>query len=213
MGRPRTTKSLVCPVCKVDFALKPFGTSAFKKHEARTNPCIRPPDVKYKRVAPKPIKGINRNNFDEMSLGHVIGPTAQARPEAWIRAMLHQVFALDENKSIVLKNLEFPDEIYIKRRDKLEIITLHKLTVLTLLLMHERLFPFLHLNNWERYETFGQWVEESSGVHLDDPNWTGTIEPLSYYYIAVRDFLRKYLAENTRRRHDLFVLMSSTIKE
>jgi hypothetical protein len=213
MGRPRTTESLVCPVCQVDFALRPFGTSAFKKHKARRNPCVRPPDVKYKRAPAGFLKGIKRNNFDELSLGHVVGPTAQARPEAWIRAMLHQVFAIDENKSIVLKNLEFPDEIYIRRRDRLELITLHKLTILTLLMMHERLFPFLHLKNWEKYSTFEEWVAESSGVHLGDRNWGGTIEPLSYYYIAVRDFLRKYLADNKHRRHDLFVLMSSTIKE
>lgn len=213
MGRPRTTKSLVCPVCQVDFALRPFGTSAFKKHERRTNPCVRPPDVKYQRKRPKFIKGIERNNFDEMSLAHVVGPTVAARPEAWIRAMLHQIFAIDENKCIVLKNLEFPDEIYIKRQDKVDVITLHRLTILTLLLMHERLFPFLHLKNWEKYDTFEQWVEETSGIQLKDPNWQGTIEPLSYYYMAVRDFLRKYLTGNKRRRHDLLVLGSSTIKE
>ena len=166
MGRPRTTKSLVCPMCQVDFALRPFGTSAFKKHERRTNPCVRPPDVKYQRERPKFIKGIERNNFDEMSLAHVVGPTVAGRPEAWIRAMLHQIFAIDENKCIVLKNLEFPDEIYIKRQDKVDVITLHRLTILTLLLMHERLFPFLHLKNWEKYDTFEQGVEETSGIQL-----------------------------------------------
>jgi hypothetical protein len=79
--------------------------------------------------------------------------------------------------------------------------------------MHERLFPFLHLKNWEKYDTFENWVEETSGIQLSDSNWQGTIEPLSYYYIAVRDFLRKYLAVNKRRRHDLLILGSSTIKE
>lgn len=213
MGRPRTTTSLVCPTCNVDFALRPFGTSAFKKHQARVNPCVRVPDVRYKRAPVEFLKGVKRNNFDELSLGHVIGPTAQGRPEAWIRAMLHQIFALDENKSIVLKNIEFPDEIYIRRSDKLEVITLHRLTILTLLFMHERLFPFLHLKNWEKYSTFEQWVTESSGVYLCDREWDGIIEPLSFYYIAVRDFLRKYLIGMKRRRHELFVLMSSTIKE
>jgi len=213
MGRPRTIESLVCPVCKVDFADRPFGTSAFKKHKARRNPCVRPLGFKYVRARANFIKGIKRNNFDEMSLAHVVGPIVTGRPEAWIRAMLHQIFAIDENKCIVLKNLEFPDEIYIRRQDKVDVITLHRLTILTLLMMHERLFPFLHLKNWEKYDTFENWVEETSGIQLSDSNWQGTIEPLSYYYIAVRDFLRKYLAVNKRRRHDLLILGSSTIKE
>ena len=211
MGRPKTTKSLVCPLCQVDFSERPFGTSAYKKHVGRKNPCDK--SVPYKRLMPKFIKGIKRNNFDEMSLAHVVGPTAEARPEAWIRALLHQIFALDENRCIVLRNLEKPDEIFVRRREKVEIITLHNLTILMLLVMHERLLPFLHVCGWERYDTFHGWVSRVAGVSLDDKNWKGTIEPLSYYYIAVRDFLRKYLVENKRRRHDILVLSSSTIKD
>jgi hypothetical protein len=90
--------------------------------------------------------------------------------------------------------------------------TLENLLILTLLIMHERLFPFLELSGWEKYTEFEDWVESVSGVHLSDPNWKGTIEPLSYYYIAVRDFLRNYLFKMKNRRHQNWMLASSTLK-
>jgi hypothetical protein len=102
--------------------------------------------------------------------------------------------------------------IYVKRRGEVKELNIHDLTILTLLTMHERLFPFLELSGWEKYAEFEDWVESVSGVHLADPNWQGTIEPLSYYYIAVRDFLRNYLFKMKNRRHQNWMLASSTLK-
>ena len=213
MGRPKTQEDLVCPMCHVDFRLKPFGTSIFKKHMARKNPCVPAEGQVYVRASTKFFSNVNINDFDMINLSHVTGPNLGGRKESWVRSMLHQVFSLDENKCIVLKNKEdYPDMIYVKRRGEVKELNIHDLTILTLLTMHERLFPFLELSGWEKYTEFEEWVESVSGVHLADPNWQGTIEPLSYYYIAVRDFLRNYLFKMKNRRHQNWMLASSTLK-
>ena len=213
MGRPKTQEDLVCPICHVDFRLKPFGTSIFKKHMARKNPCVPAEGQVYVRASTKFFSNVNINDFDMINLSHVTGPNLGGRKESWVRSMLHQVFSLDENKCIVLKNKEdYPDMIYVKRRGEVKELNIHDLTILTLLTMHERLFPFLELSGWEKYAEFEEWVESVSGVHLADPNWQGTIEPLSYYYMAVRDFLRNYLFKMKNRRHQNWMLASSTLK-
>ena len=213
MGRPKTQEDLVCPMCHVDFRLKPFGTSIFKKHMARKNPCVPAEGQVYVRASTKFFSNVNINDFDMINLSHVTGPNLGGRKESWVRSMLHQVFSLDENKCIVLKNKEdYPDMIYVKRRGEVKELNIHDLTILTLLTMHERLFPFLELSGWEKYAEFEEWVESVSGVHLADPNWQGTIEPLSYYYMAVRDFLRNYLFKMKNRRHQNWMLASSTLK-
>ena len=213
MGRPKTQEDLVCPICHVDFRLKPFGTSIFKKHMARKNPCVPAEGHAYVRAPSKFFSNVVINDFDMIDLSHVTGPNLVGRKESWVRSMLHQVFSLDDNKCIVLKNKEdYPDMIYVKRRGEVKELNIHDLTILTLLTMHERLFPFLELSGWEKYTEFEEWVESVSGVHLADPNWQGTIEPLSYYYIAVRDFLRNYLFKMKNRRHQNWMLASSTLK-
>ena len=213
MGRPKTQEDLVCPMCHVDFRLKPFGTSIFKKHMARKNPCVPAEGQVYVRASTKFFSNVNINDFDMINLSHVTGPNLGGRKESWVPSMLHQVFSLDENKCIVLKNKEdYPDMIYVKRRGEVKELNIHDLTILTLLTMHERLFPFLELSGWEKYAEFEEWVESVSGVHLADPNWQGTIEPRSYYYMAVRDFLRNYLFKMKNRRHQNWMLASSTLK-
>ena len=213
MGRPKTQEDLVCPICHVDFRLKPFGTSIFKKHMARKNPCVPAEGHAYVRAPSKFFSNVVINDFDMIDLSHVTGPNLVGRKESWVRSMLHQVFSLDDNKCIVLKNKEdYPDMIYVKRRGEVKELNIHDLTILTLLTMHERLFPFLELSGWEKYAEFEEWVESVSGVHLADPNWQGTIEPLSYYYMAVRDFLRNYLFKMKNRRHQNWMLASSTLK-
>ena len=213
MGRPKTQEDLVCPTCHVDFRLKPFGTSIFKKHMARKNPCVPAEGQVYVRAPTKFFSNVVINDFDMINLSHVTGPNLGGRKESWVRSMLHQVFSLDENKCIVLKNKEdYPDMIYVKRRGEVKELNIHDLTILTLLTMHERLFPFLELSGWEKYTEFEEWVESVSGVHLADPHWKGTIEPLSYYYMAVRDFLRNYLFKMKNRRHQNWMLASSTLK-
>lgn len=213
MGRPKTQEDLVCPTCHVDFRLIPFGTSRFKEHMARKNPCVPAEGQVYVRAPSKFFSNVNINDFDMINLCHVNGPNLGGRKESWIRAMLHQVFSLDENKCIVLQNKhDYPDMICVKRRGEVELMNIHNLTLLTLLMMHERLFPFLELSGWEKYTEFEEWVESVSGVHLADPHWKGTIEPLSYYYMAVRDFLRNYLMNMKNRRHQNWMLASSTLK-
>jgi hypothetical protein len=180
---------------------------------ARKNPCVPAEGHQYVRAPPKFFEDVVISDFDNISLAHVTGPNLEGRKESWVRAMLQGVFSLDENKCIVLKNKEdYPDTICVKRRGEIETMNIHDLTILTLLIMHERLFPFLELSGWEKYTEFEDWVESVSGVHLSDPNWKGTIEPLSYYYIAVRDFLRNYLFKMKNRRHQNWMLASSTLK-
>ena len=213
MGRPKTQEDLVCPMCHVDFRLKPFGTSIFKKHMARKNPCVSAEGQVYVRAPAKFFSNVVINDFDDIRLDHVTGPNLEGRKESWVRSMLHQVFSLDENKCIVLKNKEdYPDMICVKRRGEVETMNIHELTILTLLVMHGRLFPFLEFSGWEKYTEFEDWVESVAGVHLADSNWRGTIEPLSYYYMAVRDFLRNYLFKMKNRRHQNWMLASSTLK-
>lgn len=213
MGRPRTTTSLVCPLCERDFSKEKYGTTAYKRHVARANPCVRPEGSNYIKKSPGFLKGITRHNFDDMSLSHVVGPPGEARPEAWIRALLHQVFAPEENRCILLRNIDVPDEIYVKRQGKLIPISSNNLTILTLLMIHERLMPFLKLTGWTNYEPFRDWVEEVAGIYLNDTYWCGTIEPQSYYYMAVRDFLKKYLVNMPHRRRELRVLASAVFNE
>lgn len=180
---------------------------------ARKNPCVPEEGHVYVREPPKFFSGVVINNFDDMFVIHVRGPTLEGRKESWIRNMLHQIFSLDENKCLVLQNKhDYPNTICVKRQGEVETMNIHDLTVLTLLLMHERLFPFLVMSGWERYTEFEEWVESVSGVHLTDTNWRGTIEPLSYYYIAVRDFLRNYLFTMKNRRHQNWMLASSVVK-
>lgn len=213
MGRPKTQEDLVCPVCHMDFRLKSSGTSRFKEHMARKNPCVPAEGQMYVRAPSKFFSNVVINDFDMINLCHVSGPNIGGRKESWVRAMLQGVFSLDENKCIVLQNKhDYPDTICVKRQGKVEIMNIHELTILTLLVMHGRLFPFLELSGWEKYTEFEEWVESVSGVHLADPNWQGTIEPLSYYYIAVRDFLRDYLFKMKNRRHQNWMLASSTLK-
>lgn len=212
MGRPKT-QGLVCPKCHKDFSSEPTGTTSFNRHMARKNPCVPAEDHTYVRAPPKFFEDVVINDFDDISLMHVTGPNLGGRKESWVRAMLQEVFSFGENKCIVLKNKEdYPDTICVKRRGEIEMMNIHDLTILTLLIMHERLFPFLELSGWEKYNEFEDWVESVSGVHLSDPNWRGTIEPLSYYYIAVRDFLRNYLFKMKNRRHQNWMLASSTLK-
>lgn len=212
MGR-RKTQGLVCPMCHKDFSSEPTGTTSFNRHMARKNPCVPAEGQLYSRAPPKFFSNVVINDFDMINLSHVTGPNLVGRKESWVRSMLHQVFSLDENKCIVLQNKhDYPDTICVKRQGKVEALNIHELTILTLLMMHERLFPFLELSGWEKYTEFEEWVESVAGVHLADPNWKGTIEPLSYYYMAVRDFLRNYLFKMKNRRHQNWMLASSTLK-
>lgn len=211
MGRPRTTENLVCPLCHRDFSQERAGTTAYKRHVARRNPCVAPEGHKYERAAPKFFEGVVINDFEDMDLGHVTGPDAEGRKEVWVRSVLQQIFSVPANKCIVLKNIElYPDEIYVKRQGSIKVMNIHDLTILMLLVLHERLYPFLQLSGWEKYEEFEDWVVMVAGVALKDRHWTGTIEPLSYYYIAVRDFLKNYLLKMKHRRHENWMLASST---
>jgi hypothetical protein len=176
----------------------------------RRNPCGRPADVKYLRAPPTFLTGVVIHDFDDMDLGHVKGPESDAFKRVWIGNIVQQIFSVPENKCIVLKNLElYPDNIYIKRQGQITAITIHNLTILMLLLLHERLWPFLELTGWQRYREFEEWVSMVAGVALKDRHWLGTIEPLSYYYIAVRDALADYLKKIEHRRHEVFLLASA----
>ena len=211
MGRPRTTESLVCPLCKRDFSQERAGTTSYKRHVVRKNPCVLPEGREYHRERPKFFEGVVINDFDDMDLGHVKGPNDEGSKRVWVISVLQQIFSIPVNKCIVLKNIElYPDEIYIKRRGGAQVMNIHDLTILTLLMLHERLYPFLELSGWEKYEEFEDWVAMVAGVALKDRNWLGTIEPLSYYYIAVRDFLKNYLLKMKHRRHETWMIASAT---
>ena len=211
MGRPRTTESLVCPLCKRDFSQERAGTTSYKRHVARRNPCVPQEGHEYLRERPKFIEGVVINDFDYMDLSHVKGPGGDGLKKLLISTVLQQVFSIPANKCIILKNVElFPNEIYVKRQGVVKVVNIHDLTILTLLLLHERLWPFLELSGWERYKEFEDWVAMVAGVALKDRHWIGTIEPLSYYYIAVRDFLKNYLLNMKHRRHETLMIASST---
>lgn len=211
MGRPRTTESLVCPLCKRDFSQERAGTTSYKRHVTRRNPCVPQEGHEYLRERPKFIEGVVINDFDDMDLSHVKAPDGDGPKKLLVSMVLQQVLNVPANKCIVLKNIElFPDEIYVKRQGVVKVMNIHDLTTLTLLLLHERLWPFLELSGWEKYKEFEDWVAMVAGVALKDRHWLGTIEPLSYYYIAVRDFLTNYLLKMKHRRHETLMLASST---
>jgi hypothetical protein len=202
--------NLVCEKCGRDFSQERAGTSAFKRHVARKNPCDRPADAKYKRDIAKYITGVVIHDFDDIDLGHVKGPEADEPKRVWINRIIQQIFSIPENKCITLKNLElYPDNIYIKRQKDMKVMNIHDLTILMLLVLHERLWPFLELSGWQKYEEFEEWVAMVAGVALKDRHWKGTIEPMSYYYIAVRDALESYLKNIKHRRHETLLIASA----
>jgi len=210
MGRHKIL-GLICPQCQRDFSKEHNGSSAYSRHMARKNPCGRPEDAKYLRDGPKFFKNVVMNDFDDMDLDHVKGPEADEPKRVWITRIIQQIFSVPENKCIVLKNLElYPNEIFIKRQGHGRMINIHDLTILTLLLLHERLWPFLELTGWQKYDEFEEWVSMVAGVALKDRHWKGTIEPLSYYYIAVRDALELYLKKMKHRRHETWMFASAT---
>lgn len=210
MGRHRSTMNLVCEKCGRDFSQERAGTSAFKRHVARKNPCDRPADSKYLRALPTFLKDVVIHDFDDIDLGHVKGPEVGEYKRVWISNIIQQIFSIPENKCIVLKNLElYPDNIYVKRQKDIKIMNIHDLTILMLLVLHERLWPFLELTGWQKYEEFEEWVAMVAGVALKDRHWKGTIEPASFYYVAVRDALEGYLKKIEHRRHEVFLLASA----
>jgi len=212
MGRPRTSERLVCPLCKRDFSQERAGTTSYKRHMERRNPCVPPEGHEYIRKRTKFFEGVVINDFDYMNLGHVKGPDGDGPKRVLVSSVLQQVFSIPENKCIVVKNIElFPGEIYVKRQGVIKVMNLHDLTILTLLLLHERLWPFLELSGWEKYKEFEDWVDMVAGVALKDRHWIGTIEPLSYYYIAVREFLTNYLLKMKHRRHETLMIASATL--
>ena len=210
MGR-RKIEGLICTRCNRDFSQEPYGTTAFKRHIARKNPCVPEEGHTYQRAPPKFFEGVVINDFDAVDLSHVTAPTPDGRKEVWIRSFLRQIFSREENKCIVLKNIEmYPDEIFVKREGKVRVMSIHNLTILTLLVLHERLYPYLEISGWDKYKEFEEWVDSVSGVALNDRSWAGTIEPLSYYYIFVRDFLKDYLFKMENRRHQTWMISSAT---
>lgn len=212
MGRSRTTMNLVCEKCGRDFSTEPTGTTTYLRHIARKNPCDKA--VPYQRAPPKFFENVVRNDFDTVTMAHVVGPTMDGRKEPWVRNVLGQIFNLEENKCVIINSKrEFPDNILVKRAGNAETINLDRLCVMTLLLLHERLWPFLELSGWEKYQDFEEWVENVSGVQLKDPDWEGTIEPASYYFGAVRTFWTRYLLDMPRRRHENWMFGSSVFKK
>lgn len=145
---------------------------------------------------------------------HVVGPVTDGHKGPWVRDVLKQIFNLEENRCVIIQNKdEFPGNIIVKRRGNAEPMNLERLCILTLLLLHERVWPFLELTGWEKYTGFEEWVEAVSGVHLKDRNWHGTIEPASYYFGAVRKFWTDHLLKMTRRRHENWLFASAVYKK
>jgi len=212
MGRHRTTMNLVCEKCGRDFSKEPTGTTTYLRHMARKNPCgdTEP----YQRAPRKYFDDVQLNDFEDVTMMHVVGPTNEGTKRGCIQNVLKQIFAMDENKCVVINSKDdLQDNIFVKRIGKADIITLERLCILTLLLLHERLWPFLELSGWQKYKEFEEWVENVSGVHLKDHNWQGTIEPASYYFGAVRDFWTSHLMNMPRRRHTNWVFSSAVFKK
>ena len=213
MGRPRSTLNLVCEKCGRDFSKEPMGVTSYKRHMARKNPCGRPEDTHYQRAPRKYFKNIQLNDFDDVTMMHVVAPTGEGPKRGWISHVLQQIFSLDENKCVIIQSKDkLPVVIAVKRMGKAELVNLEQLCILTLLVLHERLWPFLELMGWQKYREFEEWVEAVSGVHLKDHNWQGTIEPASYYFGAVRDFWTSHLMNMPRRRHTNWVFSSAIFK-
>ena len=212
MGRPRTTMNLVCEKCGRDFSNEPTGTTTYLRHMARKNPCGS--TEPYKRAPRKYFENVQLNDFEDVTMMHVVGPETDGTKRGWIRDVLKQVFSLDENKCVIVSSKdELPDNILVKRNGKAEPMNLEQLCILTLLVLHARLWPFLELSGWGKYKEFEEWVEAVSGVHLKDHNWQGTIEPASYYFGAVRDFWTSHLSNMPRRRHTNWVFASAVFKK
>jgi len=204
--------NLVCEKCGRDFSKEPMGVTSYKRHAARKNPCGS--QEPYKRDARKHFENVQLNDFDDVTMMHVVGPTGEGRKEPMVRDLLKQIFSLDENKCVIVNSKdELPDKILVKRRGKAELMNLEQLCILTLLLLHTRLWPFMELSGWGKYKEFEEWVEAVAGVHLKDRNWQGTIEPASYYFGAVRTFWTQYLANMPRRRHTNWVFASAILKK
>ena len=213
MGRPKT-QGLVCDKCGKDFSQEPTGTTSYKRHMARKNPCVKPEGAKYDRKRPELVGGVQRNDFDDVTMAHVVGPTAEGRKEPWVRDVLRQIFSLEENRCVIIPTKEhFPGTIFVKRRGKVESMDIERLCILTLLLLHERLWPFLEMSGWQKYKDFEEWVGAVAGVHLKDHNWKGTIEPASYYFGAVRAFWTSHLMNMPHRRHENWMFANATFKK
>ena len=212
MGRPRTTTSLVCPTCGKDFSKDPFGTTAVKRHIARKNSCTRVPGKdKYKKAFPS-IKNIKRNNIDQLSLNHVTEPPGDTL-RGWTYHILNQIFENEENQTMILKNVKRPDEIYIKRCDKIICVSKESVVTILLLMIHYRVYPVLKVRGWSEISRFEELVWKNSLIFLTDQNWHGEIDPLSYHYCNVSNWLDKYFESQVHKKRDLKRLSDSLIYE
>lgn len=208
MGRPRTTMSLVCPNCGKDFSKDPFGTTAIKRHITRKNSCIRVPGRdKYKKAFPS-IKNIKRNNIDDLDLNHITDPVGDTL-RGWTFHILNQIFENEENQCIILKNVKYPDDIYIKRYDKIHSVSKESVVILLLLIIHYRVYPILRVRGWSKVSQFEDLVWKNSLVFLSDQNWRGEIDPLSYHYCNVSNWLDKYFESQVHKKRDLKRLSDS----
>lgn len=213
MGRPRTTMSLVCPKCGKDFSNDPFGTTAVKRHVARKNPCTRVSGKdKYKKAFPS-IQNIKRNNIDQLDLNHITEPTGDGTLRSWTFNILNQIFQNEENQSMILKNLKRPDEIYIKRYDKILCVTKDSVVTILLLLIHYRVYPILKVRGWAEISQFEELIWKNSLVGLSDQNWHGEIDPLCYHYCNVSNWLVKYFDAQVHKKRDLKRLSDSLTYE
>ena len=133
--------NLVCEKCGRDFSQEPMGVTSYKRHVARKNPCGS--TEPYKRARRKFFENVHLNDFEDVTMMHVVGPETDGTRRGWIHEVLKQIFSLDENKCVIVNSKdELPDQVLVKRQGKAVPVNLEQLCIMTLLLVHQRLWPW-----------------------------------------------------------------------
>jgi hypothetical protein len=209
MGRPRSTKDLVCPDCGRDFSKERYGTTAYKKHMGRRNPCTRLLGSEGYIKAMPAIRPVKRNNMEELSTEGLVAPTSDSTCQALLCNILDQLFARDENKSMVLKTHDYRNKIYVKKENKVVVISHADTVRLVLLGLHYRVFPILKAQNWPHFPKLEDYIWKTTCVYLDDMNWRGELEERSIYFGVVSTWLKTYFKQQVHRKHELKCICDS----
>ena len=187
-----------CERCGVEFK-GPSWRIAQTRHDARKNPCTRPPGADYVREA-KPVPEVFRHRLGDMDLQGLV-PPAKGSMTAVVPELLRQVFTKAPNQCIVWPNLHKEELIVFLNQDEakgLKRVNLDELTELVCLVVHNQVLPML--KDWARYGEFKDWIWRTTLVDLDNNVWTGDMSKKCEYFQAVRRFLKDFFGRFPGKR-------------
>lgn len=187
-----------CERCGVEFK-GPSWRIAQTRHDARKNPCTRPPGTEYVREA-KPVPEVFRHRLGEMDL-QGLAPPAKGYMTAVVPELLRQVFNRVPNQCIVWPNLHKERLIVFLNQEEakgLKPVNLDQLTELVTIVVHNQVLPLL--KDWARYGEFKDWIWRTTLVDLDNNVWTGDMSKKCEYFQAVRTFLGDFFGRFPGKR-------------